>query len=208
MSYICPGSFNESQREADVASLLSEHEHTEENISVAHPDVPIDLEDYEFAEIWLTTPSTWKSQGSSILKHDLMRYRALLKRLVRCSNIRPIGALRSVSNYAWQYSSHQPHHALSTKETGAACLALAQSAALTHLPLINPDDIRSAEQTEISMSIMAVLDALQEGFPCNSITKRSEILIKLVTDEDAWHIDRTPATLASLLGGYLDSALE
>ena len=55
---------------------------------------------------------------------------------------------------------------------------------------------------------MSVLDALQEGFPCDSVSKRCDILIKILSDENAWHIDRTSSTLALLLGGYIDAALE
>lgn len=195
-------------READITSLVAETDFCSDVSLEELPQVPAKLQERDDAERWLGLSTTWSSLVPAMLKHDLMAFRTLLQRIVRSPGIQPTGTLRSVANYSWQYKSFHPSHSLSTRDTGAACLALAQIAALAHLPLPNADATRTLRQHEIAESIMAVLDALQEGFPCASISKRSAILVKLLADENAWHCDRTAATLATLLGGYLDAALE
>jgi hypothetical protein len=198
------------RREADVESLLSDMEFEAGPMSSLEeaPPLPPDVDTMEMAEKWLTTPTTWSHLVIPIMRHDLMEYRSILHRLSRTQSILPIGTLRSLANYSWQYQSYHPSHSLSTKATGSACLAIVQTAALTHLPLSQKDSKRTLRQHELSESMMAVLDALQEGFPCDSVSKRCDILVRILSDEKAWHADRTSSTLALLLGGYIDAALE
>ena len=199
-----------ARRETDVESLLSDMEFEAGPVSALEeaPPLPPDVDTIELAEKWLTTPTTWSHLVIPMMRHDLMEYRGILHRLSRTQSILPIGTLRSLANYCWQYQSYHPSHSLSTKATGSACLAIVQTAALTHLPLSQQDSKRTLRQLEVSESIMAVLDALQEGFPCDSVSKRCDILVRILSDEKAWHADRTSSTLALLLGGYIDAALE
>ena len=67
---------------------------------------------------------------------------------------------------------------------------------------------RSYEQYEVADSILEVLDALQDGFPCPSTCKRARVLMLLVNDVEAWTQERSSATLASILGGYIDATLQ
>jgi hypothetical protein len=66
----------------------------------------------------------------------------------------------------------------------------------------------SEEQLEVSESILQLIDSIQEGFPFTQNAKRTEVLALLVSDEGAWIPSRSSATLASLLGGYIDVSIE
>jgi len=197
-------------RDADVASLLSAQDAcVEDDVqeTMAAEIIPCLSTTAELNE-WLVAPSTWEYLKRPMLRQDLMAYRSLSHKVLRTKEICPSGALRSISNYTWQYDSYHPSHCLTTKDNGNAILALVQTAALVHLPMMNEANERSYEQYEVADSILEVLDALQEGFPCPSTCKRARVLMRLVNDVEAWTQERSSATLASILGGYIDAALQ
>ena len=142
---------------------------------------------------------------------DLMSYRSILHRIVRRADIKPCSVLKTVANYCWQYKSPTSHPdlALGLKETGAAILAIAQTAALAHLPLGEDDDEppRQRDHSDVVEAIHEVLDAIQDGFPCPITLKQAIRMSKLVSDEDAWRPSRSLSTMATMLGGYIEAAV-
>ena len=198
------------KRDADVTSLLGAQDFpaAEELVVVEPEDLIPEFQSLESLTEWLVSPYTWRYLTHALLKQDLMTYRTLLHRILRCGDICPCGVLRSISNYAWQYEAYDVTHSLFTKECGNAILALTQTAALAHLPILDDTHIqRTDEQLEVVESLMEVLDAIQEGFPCPSTLKRANVLGMLISDERAWTPSRTSATLASILAGFIDAAI-
>ena len=139
--------------------------------------------------------------------NDLMLYRSIIHRIVRRADIVPCPVLRTVANYVWQYRGHASHHALGTKETGAAILAIVQTAALAHLPLSDECVDPSQQQSDVIESLHEILDAMQDGFPCLSALKQATRISKLLSDENAWKPSRSLATMATMLGGYIEAAV-
>jgi hypothetical protein len=198
------------KRDADVTSLLGAQDFpAAEDLVVVEPeDLIPEFQSVETLTEWLVSPYTWRYLTQAMLKQDLMTYRTLLHRILRCGDICPCGVLRSISNYAWQYEAYDVTHSLFTKECGNAILALTQTAALAHLPVLDDAHMqRTEEQLEVVESLMEVLDAIQEGFPCPSTLKRANVLGMLISDERAWTPSRTSATLASILAGFIDAAI-
>ena len=63
-------------------------------------------------------------------------------------------------------------------------------------------------QCEVAESVQNVLDALEEGFPSGAVRSRCQILAKSVAQEDRWRGAAWPKTLATLLGSYVDAAVQ
>jgi hypothetical protein len=197
----------------DIASLLSTQERggiiEQDLIYDAFPDDPIpDMHHVDELNEWLVSGSTWYHLKQVMAQRDLMSYRTILHQSLRCKEICPCGVLRTISNYCWQYKGYHSSHSLKTKECGNAILALAQTAALVHLPVMDDSIQHSEEQLEVSESILQLIDSIQEGFPFTQNAKRTEVLALLVSDEGAWIPSRSSATLASILGGYIDVSIE
>lgn len=200
-------------RDEDIASLLSTQEKgdvIEQDMfyDTFPEDVIPDMHHVDEMNEWLVSEITWCHLKQVMSRRDLMSYRSLLHQSLRCKEICPCGVLRTISNYSWQYKGYHSSHSLKTKECGNAILALAQTAALVHLPVMNDSTQHSEEQLEVSESILQVIDSIQEGFPCSQSSKRTEVLAVLVSDEQAWIPSRSSATLASILGGYIDASIE
>lgn len=200
-------------RDEEIASLLS----TQEKGVVIDQDIMYDtftddtipdMHHVDEMNEWLVSETTWYHLKHVMSRRDLMSYRTLLHQSLRCKDICPCGVLRTISNYCWQYKGYNSSHSLKTKECGNAILALAQTAALVHLPVMDDSIQHSEEQIEVSESILQLIDSIQEGFPFTQNAKRTEVLALLVSDEQAWVPSRSSATLASILGGYIDASIE
>lgn len=202
------------KRDDDVTSLLSAHEKGEiameqDEIENLSPDniIPTMHHVDELNE-WLVADSTWCHLKQAMTRRDLMSYRLLLHQALRCKEICPCGVLRTLSNYVWQYKGYNSSHSLKTKECGNAILALGQTTALVHLPVMDDSTQQSEEQAEVAESILQLIDSIQGGFPNLQNSKSADTLALLVSDEHAWIPKRSSATLASILGGYIDAAIE
>ncbi len=202
------------------------------------PDAPRGLEDWPAAAAWLAAPATWEALAPALLQHDLLALRPLLARIVCAADAPPAGALAALASYAWQYKEARPDHALpSAGAAGAAVLALCHAAALAHLPWPAPaggvsdgagaagtyaepvaagvDDTNdepgwAPAAAEAAEALRGVADAVtDEGFPASaSLRARARQLAALAADEGAWGPAARAATLAALLDGWVDAALE
>ncbi len=202
------------------------------------PDAPRGLEDWRAAAAWLAAPATWEALAPALLQHDLLALRPLLARVVRAADAPPAGALAALASYAWQYKEARPDHALpSAGAAGAAVLALCHAAALAHLPWPAPAGSVSGgagvagayaepvaaggdgtggepgwapAAAEAAEALRGVADAVtDEGFPASaSLRARARQLAALAADEGAWGPAARAATLAALLDGWVDAALE
>jgi len=191
--------------EADGPSSLGQAQRA--SSSLAEYSLP-NMQHVDDLEEWITAERTWTSLKRMMLKsNDLMSYRSIIHRIVRRADIVPSPVLRSLANYAWQYRGYASQHALKTKETGAAVIAIVQTAALGHLPVTEEGMERSHCQSDSVESIHEVLDALQDGFPCPFTIKQAERLSKLIDDDAAWYPSHSLSTMAALLGGYIETAL-
>lgn len=168
-----------------------------------------DLQHVDELEEWILWDRTWSFLKRSMLRdNDLMHYRSIIHRIVRRGDIVPCGVLKTIANYVWQYRTHAPHHALGTKEAGAAIIALVQTAALAHLPLTNEDSEASRQQKDVVEALHEVLDAIQDGFPDATSLKQAARFSKLVDDGNAWRPSRSLSTMAVALGGYIEAAVD
>ena len=168
--------------------------------------VPLELPTQEAVESWLTSAATWEHLATGILRHDVLSYRVLLRRVVTALDVHPRGTLRTVANFMWQYKEHHPLHALSAKETGASVLAVCHAAALAHLPCGEGWTLR---QSELAESVQNVLDALEEGFPVASVQGRCRVLSRVVGEEGAWGRGggRLCETMRTLLDTYVEAGV-
>lgn len=201
-------------RDEDISSLLSTQEKADGGIEETlyedtYPEDSIpDMYHVDEINEWLVSENTWCHLRQMMSRRDLMAYRILLHQSLRCKEICPCGVLRTISNYSWQYKGYHSSHSLKTKECGNVILALAQTAALAHLPVMDDTMQHSEEQAEVVESILQLLDSIQDGFPCLQNSQRTDTLAILVSDEQAWIPKRSSATLASILGGYIDASIE
>ena len=188
--------------------LSTPHRHASSGVDLTLPD----LQHVDELEEWILSDRTWSFLKYDVLRSkDLMSYRSILHRIVRRADIKPCSVLKTVANYCCQYKSPTSHPdlALGLKETGAAILAIAQTAALAHLPLGEDDDEppRQRDHSDVVEAIHEVLDAIQDGFPCLITLKQAIRMSKLVSDEDAWRPSRSLSTMATMLGGYIEAAV-
>ena len=170
--------------------------------------VPRDISNLASAMSWLTASSTWNEPAAVLLRRDLMRYRCLLQRAMRFQGISPLGSLRTLANYAWQYKTYHPLHALDSSQTAGAILALCQTAALCHLPR-RTEEPWTTIQESVSEAILVVVDAMEDaGFPAGERKPGCRLLASLLQDTDAWLPSSQAETLTKLLGNYIDAAID
>ncbi len=167
-----------------------------------------DMQHVDELEEWILSDRTWSFLKQAMLRqNDLLLYRSIIHRIVRRQDIVPCGVLNTMANYVWQYRLYTPRHALGTKETGAAIIAIVQTAALAHLILPDEDSEPSLQQNNIVEALLEVLDAIQDGFPDQTSLKQAERFSKLVDDQNAWRPSRSLSTMANTLGGYIEAAV-
>ena len=168
-----------------------------------------DMQHVDELEDWILADRTWSFLKQAMLRtNDLMVYRSVILRIVRRQDIQPCSVLKTIANYVWQYQKALPHLELGSKETGAAIIAMCQTACLAHLPLTAEEAEPSHQQSSIVEAIHEVLDAIQDGFPCAVTLKQACRMSKLLDDDRAWRPSQSLSTMATMLGGYIEAAVD